>query len=107
MTEKLAVNGKGHDIENKEDSVLNAVAFAHNAAMFITSKVKGNALQMMSTPVILPQYAVPSNPTANSQHTLLKVPNALVIQQVQMLSRKLNAARPLPKLAEAQSHQQQ
>ena len=93
--------GTGQVIEYEEELVHNVPVVSQNSIMFVPKKVEDNVLHMMTTTVIAPQPTLPSNPAANPLCTLLKVPNALVIKQVHMLSHKLKVAKPQTKLAKA------
>ena len=59
----------------------NALAVAHNAIVFISSKLKDNVLNIVTVPVILPQPAALSNPMAILPHALCKALNAPVIKR--------------------------
>ena len=56
-------------------------------------KVEDNVMCIVMAPIIMLQPTMPSNPAANLLHDLLKVPNAMVINQVHMPSDKLEAAK--------------
>ena len=88
-------------MEYEEDLVHNVWAITQNAIMFITFKVKDNVLHMMAVLVSTLQPSTLQNPVANPLCTLLKVPNALIINQVCMPLHKLKAAKPQPNFAKA------
>ena len=87
-------------MEYEEESMHNALAIAQNAVS-VAKNVEDKVLHVMIAPAIAPQPAMPSNPVANLLHILLKLLKSLVIKQVCMLSSKLKATKPQPKLAEA------
>ena len=80
LTKRLTGEGTGQLIEYEEESVHNMPTAAWNAIISIAKKVKDNALHMMTTQVIVLQSTMPQTPTANPQHTLLRVPNAFIIK---------------------------
>ena len=88
-------------MEYKGEFLNNSQDIAQNAAVSIALKVKDNLLHIMIVPVIVLQPTVPFNPMANLLHTLIKVPNALIIKQAWMLYSKLKAINIRLGLAEA------
>ena len=88
-------------MEYEEKLVHNVLAIAQSTIVLVAKKVEAIVLCMITAPVIVPQPTALQNPAANQPFTLLKAPNALVIKQVCMLSGKLKAAKPYPKLAKA------
>ena len=67
-------------MENEEESVHNAPTTAQNAIVSIAKKVKDNVLHVMTTLVITLPPTVLQTPAADPLHTLLRVPNALIIK---------------------------
>ena len=106
LTARLLVKGTGQAIGYEEESLHNEPAIAQNAIMPIVKKVENNILCIMTAPVIALQSITLKNPVANLPYTLLKAPRALIIKQVHIPMGKLKAAKPQPKLAEAQTQQQ-
>ena len=93
-------------MEYNKESVHNVLAVTYNAVVFIALKFRDNVLHIMMVPITALQPAMRSNPVAKLIHALLKVPNALVIKQVHMPSRKLKATMLQPELASARAQQQ-
>ena len=80
LTKRLTGEGTGQAMEYEEELVHNVLMAAQNAIVSIAREVKGNILYMMTALVIAPQPTVLQTPAATPLHTLLRVPNALVIK---------------------------
>ena len=80
LTERLTGEGTGQVMEYEEELVHNVPMTAWNAIISVAKNIEDNVLHMMIIPVIAPQSTMLQNPAGNLLHTLLRVPNALVIK---------------------------